>query len=98
MSAVRNVDLGDRHIRQKLVAFSDIDRFYTYDFLDPIPFPVRNYRATLRVWPVTDGGKAFVEWSASFDCAADERDRWVHYFAQEGFAKWLASLRNRLAA
>jgi hypothetical protein len=37
---------------------------------------------------------AFVEWSATFDCADDERDRWVDYFEREGFARWLGSLRE----
>jgi hypothetical protein len=63
-----------------------------------VPFPIRDYRATLRVTPVTDGNRAFVEWSATFDCAEDQREHWVDYLAKEGFAKWLASLRHNLTA
>jgi hypothetical protein len=69
----------------------------SYAFCDPIPFPVRNFRATLRVTPVIDGDRAFVEWWATFDCAADAYERWTHYFALDGFAVWLRSLREHLA-
>ena len=30
---------------------------------------VTNYVATLKLTPVTDGGRCFAEWSAEFDCA-----------------------------
>ncbi len=56
-----------------------------------------NYVATIRVLPVVDNDKAFVEWSATFDCPADEHDRWTRYYEQEGFAKWLAALRCFMA-
>ena len=29
---------------------------------------VSNYVATLRLTPVTDGDKTFIEWTAEFDC------------------------------
>jgi hypothetical protein len=96
VGAIRNVRIGDKTIRQRLLAHSDIDRLQTYEFCGPAPFPVRNYRATLRVTPIVDGGRAFVEWSATFDCAAQEQEHWTRYFAQDGFAKWLGSLRRHL--
>jgi len=61
------------------------------------PAPVRNYVATIHVAPVVSSRQAFVEWQASFDCAEDERDRWVRQFEQEGFAVWLAALRRFMA-
>lgn len=81
-------------VRQRLRAHSDVERSYTYEFCEPGPFPVRDYLATLRVTPVVDGDRAFVEWWATFDCAPEERDRWTAQFT-EGFAAWLASLRGR---
>jgi hypothetical protein len=96
VGAVRSVRTADRHIRQRLLAHSDVERSYTYEFADSAPFPVRGYRATLRVTPVVDGGKAFVEWWASFDCAPDERERWITYFEKGGFAVWLSALRRHL--
>ncbi|WP_394828973.1 hypothetical protein [Pendulispora albinea] len=38
-----------------------------------------------------------MEWWATFDCRAEEYDHWVHHFENEGFAKWLASLRQFMA-
>jgi hypothetical protein len=90
VGAVRRVQIGDRLIRQRLLAHSDIDRCYTYAFLEPAP--VRNYQATIRIMPVVDGGKAFVQWWATFDCAEDAQERWTTFFAHEAFAVWLASL------
>ena len=71
--AVRSITLGDGTvIREKLLAHSDETRSYTYDF-QKTPFDVDNYNATIRVTPVTDGGKAFVEWWTTFDCDRDQQ-------------------------
>ena len=94
VGAVRRVTLPDAVIRQKLLAHSDLERSYSYLFCEPAP--VRNYVATLRVTPVVDGGKAFVEWSATFDCPADESRRWIDFFEKEGFAGWLAALARSM--
>jgi hypothetical protein len=56
--------------------------------------PARNYLATIRVTPVIDSGKAFVEWWATFDCATEDYDRLVDQFQNKGFAVWLSALRQ----
>ena len=94
LGGVRRVRSGERLIRQRLLAHSDLHRSYTYELCEPLPFPVRDYQATLRVTPVVDGNRAFVEWWATFDCAAEELERWTSYFRDEGFAKWLGALRR----
>jgi hypothetical protein len=94
VSAIRRVSVGDKIIRQALLAHSDVERSYTYTLLDPSPYPVRDYLATIRVTPVVASGAAFVEWWATFDCAAGERERWTRHFEREGFAKWLGALRE----
>lgn len=98
VGGVRRIGTNGQPMRQRLLAHSDADRSYTYEFCDPVPFPVQNYRATLRVTPVIEGDRAFVEWWATFDCAEDERDHWVGQFERRGFAVWLASLRDHLPA
>ena len=95
VGAVRCVSMPGRTIRQKLLAHSDRERSYSYSFLEPAP--VRNYVATIRVTPVVETGQAFVDWRASFDCASEERDRWIDQFEQKGFAVWLAALRRFMA-
>jgi hypothetical protein len=97
VGAVRRVTYGGNILRQHLLAHSDADRSYTYGFYGAAPFPVRDYRATLRVSPVVADNRSFVEWWATFDCAAEERDRWVAHFEQQGFAKWLGALRQFMA-
>lgn len=96
VGAVRNVSIGERKIRQRLLALSDRDRFQTYEFGDSIPYPLYSYEATLRVTPITDGNRAFVEWWATFDCEASEYGHWATFFANS-FAGWLGSLRAYLA-
>jgi hypothetical protein len=97
VGAIRNVSFGGRHIRQGLLAHSDLDRFYTYEFCEPYPYPVRNYQATLRFTPIVDGNRTFVEWWATFDCAADEEDHWIAFF-NGSFTNWLQSLRDHILA
>jgi hypothetical protein len=98
IGAVRRIEMGDGIIRRQiLLAHSDQDQSYTYAICDPPYLPIENYASTIRVTPVVDSGKAFVEWSATFDCAADERTRWINFFEKEGFAKWLGALREFMA-
>lgn len=96
VGAVRHVVYQDRHIRQRLVAQSDVERAQSYEFADAGAAPVPNYRATIRVTPVVDGGRAFVEWWATFDCEGERRDERVAFF-RDSFAGWLESLRRTLA-
>lgn len=96
VGAVRCVRMPGRTIRQKLLAHSDRERSYTYSFLEPAP--VRNYVATIRVTPVAETGQAFVDWRARFDCAPDERERWLDQFEKKGFAVWLAALRRFMSS
>jgi hypothetical protein len=97
VGAVRNFLFGETRIREHLLAMSDIERSYTYEFCDPAPFPVKNYCSTLRVTPITDGDKAFVEYWTTFDCAADELEHWTGFFASEVFKPALDSLRAYVA-
>ena len=61
-------------IREQLVGMSDYDLFCSYVMLEG-PMPLWDYMATLRLTPVTDGGRTFAEWSAEFSCdPANETD------------------------
>ena len=71
VGCIRNFSLrnGDR-LREQLLGLSDFDMFCTYSILD-LPMPLTNYVATLRLTPITDQDRTFIEWSADFDCAPD---------------------------
>lgn len=60
---------GD-HLRERLLGLSDYDMFCTYSILES-PMPLTDYIATVRLTPVTDGGKTFIEWTAEFECAPE---------------------------
>ncbi|MEM0921730.1 MAG: SRPBCC family protein [Pseudomonadota bacterium] len=68
VGCVRNFNLqnGDM-IRERLLGLSDYDMFCTYSILES-PMPLTEYIATLRLTPVTEGDRTFIEWSAEFDC------------------------------
>jgi hypothetical protein len=95
VGAVRNVLYNGNRRRQKLLALSDIERSQVYAFDGAAPMPVWNFQATIRVTPVVDGDRAFVEWFASFDCGAEDYDERVAFF-RDAFAGWLGSLRRHL--
>jgi polyketide cyclase/dehydrase/lipid transport protein len=89
---------GGELFRERLVALDDDERFYSYDLFEA-PFPVRFYRATLHVAPVTDSGQAFAEWYAWYDSeagvGAEEDARLMRTFARGVFATGLAALCER---
>lgn len=70
VGSVRRLTLDpDGHrARERLVAYDGPGRSYSYEFADEIPFPVRTYRGTVHVLPITDGGTTFLEWYGEFDC------------------------------
>ena len=95
VGAVRNVLYRSRQIRQRLLALSDVERVQTYEFCGAPSLPVEGFEATLRVTPVVDGDRSFVEWWASFDCEPGLRDELTGTL-RGWFAQWLESLRGAL--
>ena len=97
VGGVRNFELTDgTGIRELLTAHSDSDRSYSYAFCEP-PFPVRDYLATIRVIPVTDGDRSFVDWVTTFDCELSELEHWKDFFASQVFKGGLDAIRDHFA-
>lgn len=95
VGCVRNFYLEDgAHLRERLLAFSDPEMSMTYNF-EKTPFDVENYRATLRLTPVTDGDRCFAEWWATFDCDVAKADEWIATFAGAVFKGGLDALKDR---
>ena len=91
IGVVRNfVEYGTR-IRQRLVAHSDLDRFYTYESCEPLG-AITYYKGTGRVTPIVDGNRAFMEWSIDLECAAAELENCVNQLKQ-AMPQWFKSLR-----
>ena len=95
VGAIRSVLYQERRIRQRLLAQSDVERSQTYEFCGAPSLPVTGFQATLRVTPVVDGDRAFIEWWAIFDCDASRRDELTGTL-RGSFGKWLESLRAAL--
>ena len=95
IGAIRHVRGAGFDFRQRLVAISDTDRFFTYEFAEQEPDRPQNMQVTIRVTPIIDGDRAFVEWFATFDSSPTESSRWSTYF-ENAFADWLGPLRDIL--
>ncbi|SFS32735.1 SRPBCC family protein [Saccharopolyspora flava] len=97
VGCVRHLVLGDGgEVRERLVALDDVARSYTYEFAAS-PFPVRSYRSTIHVLPVTSTGHSFVEWYADFDSDADVEAEMDKTFARGVYATGLKGLAAHLA-
>lgn len=91
VGAIRNfVEYGTR-IRQRLLAHSDLDRFYTYESCEPLG-AITYYQGTGRVSSIVDGDRAFVEWTVTFECPAKEQENCTKLL-KEAMPQWLKSLR-----
>lgn len=72
IGCIRNYQRHDGlTLREQLLALDDMNHSMTYSLLDP-PFAVRNYIATLRLAPITESSRTFIEWLAWYDCAASD--------------------------
>ena len=91
VGAIRNFVEYSTSIRQRLVAHSDLDRFYTYESCEPLG-AVTYYQGTGRVTPIVDGNRAFMEWSVQFDCSAEEQENSTKLL-EEAMPQWFKSLR-----
>ena len=66
----RRIALGpDKSIHERLEALDATSRTLAYTIPVNVPFPVTNYRATMRVRAAGTGCE--LEWSASYDVAPD---------------------------
>jgi Polyketide cyclase / dehydrase and lipid transport len=97
IGCIRNFRLKDGgRIRERMLALSDYEMSCTYAILES-PIGVRNYVATLRLFPITDGDQTFVEWTAEFEAAPDRQDQIADDIGRNVFGAALASLRSRFA-
>lgn len=72
VGCVRNIQLKDgTRIREKLLSLSDYDLTVTSAILES-PMELSDYVATMRLFPVTEGNRCFVEWWAEFDCPSEK--------------------------
>jgi uncharacterized protein YndB with AHSA1/START domain len=85
------------HIRERLLVLDDARYMFTYNFEKPA-FPIKNYIATLRLYPVTNTGQTFAEWTATFDEASGDEGKYEKLISKEVFAGNFANLAKVIAA
>jgi uncharacterized protein YndB with AHSA1/START domain len=86
---------GDR-LREKLLGLSDYDMFCTYSILES-PMPLTDYIATLRLTPISDGNRTFIEWTAEFDCAVEAAAELVDGIGNNVFQAGFDALKRQMA-
>ena len=86
VGCIRNFNLKDDggNIREQLLTLSDVTHTCTYSILES-PMPLDNYTATLSLTPITDGNRAYIQWTAEFTCATDDEDGLVDFVGGEVF-------------
>jgi hypothetical protein len=93
VGCVRAFHLQDgKLVREKLLALDDQNYTFSYNFMPDAPaFPVKNYIATIRLYPVTKDDTCFCEWEAVFDEPAKEQGTYVDIISNAVFAEgWKA--------
>jgi uncharacterized protein YndB with AHSA1/START domain len=97
VGCIRNLRTKDGGvIREQLLALSDYDYSCTYSILES-PMGVEHYVATLKLSPVTDGGRTFGEWSVEFECAADREKELADTIGRGVFQAGFDALKRHFA-
>jgi hypothetical protein len=95
VGCIRNFTLKEGgRIREQLLALSDYDYACTYSILES-PMGVTNYIATLKLTPITDGGRCFIEWTAEFDCPKERERELVRSIGKGVFQSGFDALKER---
>ena len=83
-------------ILERLIALSDVDRYFRYAMLTDEGLPIRDYTGRVRVIPITDNSQAVVEWSGTFTVRegdTKEVSEWVRDIYRSG----IAGMRDHIA-
>jgi hypothetical protein len=96
VGCIRNFSLKDGgRIREQLLALSDFEFTCVYSILES-PMGVDDYIATLKVTPITDGNRCFIEWSAEFECAPGRERELSELVGNSVFQGGFNALKERL--
>ena len=97
VGCVRNFTLSNGgKLREQLLTFSDLDRYFTYNIIVS-PMPIKDYVATFRCKPITEGNKTFVEWFAEFEVGPEHEAQIKQQVGRDTFAAGIAALEKAIA-
>ena len=104
VGAVRDFGLAGHRQRQRLVALSDVDRYFSYEGVGgfvtadgAVQRCIDWYRGTVRLRDVGAGAACLAEWTADYLCPPADADYWAAWWA-EALPEWLGSLERHVAA
>ena len=83
-------------VRERLLMLDDARHCFSYNFETPA-FPVKNYLATLRLYPVTHTDQTFAEWEATFDEAPGDEGKYQKIVSNDVFATNFRNLARIIA-
>ena len=91
VGCVRRLKLADgAELREQLLTLSDLEQTMSYCLLDT-PIPLFNYVAHVRLWPVTDGDRAFWQWEARFTTRPGEEQDMIMLVGEQIFQAGFAA-------
>jgi hypothetical protein len=95
IGCVRNFKLeSGAQLREKLLGLSDYEYSCTYAIVES-PMGVENYVATLKLTPITDANRSFIEWTAEFDCAPQDAAELTENIGTNVFQDGFDALKRR---
>lgn len=104
IGAVRRFCYRGSWLRQSLISHSDIERTFSYSGMEPFEFPVQgaihtpaavNYTGTLRLTPIIESDRTFIEWYVEFNCDPEDSRQW-DALLMGSIPQWVDSLRRAL--
>ncbi|MGC5015645.1 SRPBCC family protein [Streptosporangium sp. DT93] len=96
VGCVRRIEVdGQVMARERLVALDDAARRQVYAIVESV-FGLSGYTGTITVTPVTDGDRAFVEWTGVFEADAADAEATAAMIRDSIYLPGLESLRKLL--
>jgi NADPH:quinone reductase len=96
VGCVRNFKLADgNHIREQLIALSDVDHVSTYCILQST-VPLERYVATVTLKRITDGNRTLWHWESSFAAPPEQARALVEMVAKGVYEAGFEGLRRYL--
>jgi len=96
IGAIRYLRLETGFVREQLIMLDDSQHQFRYGIIES-SLPVKNYVATVRFTPVTEGERTFCEWFAFFEVVDASLEAMVELVGQSVFKFGFQSLAKVVA-
>jgi hypothetical protein len=97
VGCVRALTVPGSVARERLLGLSDHEHTITYS-VEEADLPINDYVATIRLRPVTDGGRTFAEWSGSFNGPVDQESAIAEGIGADVYESAFAGVRELLSS